>query len=96
MIMDSKPIEIPFNKTKLSLMLISAMIISYACAWLILQSAVRPTSPFSRFYFGFTVGGFSLLVSGSVIIYLLKKLLDKRPGVIIPCKTLILHKKCSN
>lgn len=79
----SKPIEVHFNKTKLSLMLISSLIFISAGAWLVWHTAVTPSSPFGQFYFGFIMGSISVLVLGSVAVHLFKKVLDKKPGLVI-------------
>jgi len=79
----SKPIEIQLSKFKLSLMIIGSLIFVTAGVWLIWHVAVTPASHFRRFYFGLIVGSVSILFFGLAAVYLFKKLLDNKPGLII-------------
>jgi len=81
-------IEIPLSKLKIALMLIGSVIIFALGFWMVLHVPSLNTRGFKRYFLGnpmfFLIVGIALgLFSGLLITILVRKLLDKKPGLII-------------
>ncbi|MDE3236368.1 MAG: hypothetical protein KGO81_10475 [Bacteroidota bacterium] len=80
---NDKQIEIKLSKSKLTLSLIGSATFVGLGIWFLLRTPTSNIAPFNSSIFIKVVGIISILFFGIVFIFLIKKLQDKKPGLII-------------
>jgi flagellar biogenesis protein FliO len=76
-------IEIPLNKSRLALMVIGAIAFVMVSLWLIVYRPTIGNPVFDNLIVKYPLAIISVLFFGLLMIYLVKKLTDKRPGITI-------------